>query len=139
MPEVTTPLPRAPKPRLPGPVRAARIAEGLYLPVAVYLFLGVALTDTGTLALAALQIGAAVAVVVGLGRMRKWAWALAMVLALYILGSIAMRAPDVVRSALETGHAGFYVALVLVAYVALAQVVVLVGCAMFAKRWGELR
>ena len=138
MPEINTPVPRAPKPRLPGPLRAARIAEGLYLPVAIYLFLGVDLSDTTTLALAAVQIGAAVAALVGMGRRKTWGWVLAIVLALYILGSIALRAPEVARAAAETGHAGFVVALVLVGYVALTQLVVLIGCAMYASRRGPV-
>ena|SRR3712207_132543 len=115
---------------LPWQLRVARLAETLYVPVAVFLLLGLsAAYDPLAIVLVLFQIGMAVTVIVRLKRRSRFAWVAAMVLAVYILVGMAMRAGPVVRTALERPEPPYLAAVAILAWVALTQLVVLASCA----------
>lgn len=130
--------------RLPGLLRAVRIAELLYFPVVGYMLLGLPVPDgasAGQLATFAILVAeafAAVAVYTGLGRRRTWAWILAMVLAAWVLTGI-VRAGRIFALARLPGNGVLIWSLALLAWTFLAQLVAL-GCSLaFIPRRGELR
>ena len=115
---------------LPWQLRAARGAETLYVPVAVFLLFGLlSAADPLAVVLVLFQIGMAVTVIVQLKRRSRFAWVAAMLLAVYILAGMAMRAGPVVRTALERPEPPYLAAVAILAWVALTQLVVLVSCA----------
>ena len=124
---------RAPRERLPTPLRAARIAELCYFPIAGLLLLALPVPsgeDLGEV-LAVLIIVAetisAVAVFVGLGRRKRWAWLLGVVLAVWVIGGVLLRGGPVVSAALASHLPALWISVALLAWVLVAQAVVLVS------------
>jgi hypothetical protein len=136
-----TPAVRGPK--LPGLLRAIRIAELLYFPVTVFFLLGLPIPrldrpgEVLSYVVIAAEAFAAVAVFIGLGRRRIWAWVLAMVLAAWVLTGI-VRLGNVATLARQPGNGFLYWSLGLLAWTFIAQLVAL-GCSLaFIPRRREL-
>jgi hypothetical protein len=119
---------------LPPPLRVARLAEALYVPMGLLLILGLPLDDPLAFALVGAQVAAAAAIFVGLGRRSRLAWIAAMLLASYFLFGILARGPEVARRAFA-GETVYQVALVPLVWVFLTQLVVLVSCLALARSW----
>ena len=132
-----------PAARLPGLLRAIRIAELLFFPVVCFMLLSLpvpSVTSAGemvTYAILVAEAFAAVAVFVGLGRKKTWAWLLAMVLAAWVLTGI-VRLGRLASLASQPGNTVLVWSLVLVAWTFIAQLVILGCCLAFIPRRREL-
>jgi ABC-type uncharacterized transport system permease subunit len=129
-------------PTLPTPLRVIRVAEMLFFPVVAFLLLCLpvpstaregSFTEAGQYVVWAVW---AVAVVVMLGRRRRWGWVLALALATWVVVTILVRGAPVVRTALAHPSLPVHIALGLLAWTFLTQLVVLVSCLTFT-RWRE--
>lgn len=134
---------------LPWQLRAARLAEGLFLPVGFFLLASIPLNEPLPFAMVAAQLAVAVAAFVGLKRRRLWAWAMAMTLAAFFVARILTNAPGMAREVMDATHGGAEAARTAMVYsVALAgwafltQLAVLLCCLALLPGWrwrSELR
>lgn len=127
---------------LPAPLRVARVAELLFFPVIGYMLLGLPVPSAArpaeiaaTLLLAAEAV-VAVAVAVGLGRRRPWARVLGIVLAAWVIIGIALRGGPVVRAAMRSDAMALKLAVALLAWTCVTQLVAGIGC-LIARDEGE--
>jgi hypothetical protein len=133
-----------PSERLPGLLRAARIAEVLFFPAACFMLLALPVPrldragEVWAYLIIAAEAFAAAAVYVGLGRRRLWAWVLGMVLAAWVLTGV-VRAGRIFSLATLPGNGVLIGSIALFAWTMLAQLVVLGCCLAFIPRRGELR
>jgi len=128
-------------PGLPWQIRAARIAEGLFLPVGVFSLAAIPLNEIVPLAAVGAQVAVATAAFVGLKRRRRWAWVAAMVLAAFFITRIVSSAPTLAHAAAETGTS-LVVPVALTGWAFLTQLAVLLCCLTLlpGRRWRtELR
>ena len=126
---------------LPWQLRAARLAEGLFLPVGIFFLASIPLDEVAMLAIVGAQVAAAVAAFVGLKRRRRWAWLLAMALAALFMGRIVVNAPLLADQAEMFPGAMVYI-VALVGWAFLTQLAVLLCCVTLfpGGRWrAELR
>ncbi|HSU13214.1 hypothetical protein [Longimicrobium sp.] len=129
--------------RLPGLLRAVRVAELLFFPIACFFLLGLPVPrldrwgEVLSYLIIAAEAFAAVAVYIGLGRRRRWALVLGIVLAAWVLTGLA-RFGRIAAVAFEPGNGALIISLVLLAWTFLAQLVVLSCSLAFIARRGEL-
>jgi hypothetical protein len=129
--------------RLPGLLRAIRIAELLYFPVACFLLLGLPVPRLDRMGevlsylVIAAEAFAAVAVYIGLGQRRRWALVLAIVLAAWVLTGLA-RFGRLASVAFEPGNRVLVYSLVLLAWTFVTQLVAISCSLAFIARRGEM-
>ena len=133
-PPETAPVPR---PKLPLPLRVAAVAEALYLPMGLFLVLNLPLDDPWSFVMVGAQLSVAVAAFLGLRRGSRGGWVMAMVLAVYMLVGLAERAPPLLADTSAFPDRAIAVALVIMGWVALTQLVVLVACLWMLPRRHE--
>jgi hypothetical protein len=121
---------------LPWQIRAARLAEGLFLPVGVFSLATIPLDDFGALVKVGVQVAVAVAAFVGLGRRRRWAWVAAIALAIVLIVQMVASVPELAHESMGSRDT-LMIAVVIVGWAFLTQMVVLSFCLtlFYGRRW----
>lgn len=129
--------------RLPGVLRANRVAELLYFPVACFLLLGLPVPrldragEVLSYLIIAAEAFAAVAVYIGLGQRKRWALWLAIALAAWVLTGLT-RFGRIAAVAFQPGNRALVYSLVLLGWTFVTQLAA-ISCALaFIARRGEL-
>ena len=132
-----TAYPPLPRSKPPLPLRVAAAAEGLYLPMGLFLVLNLPLDDPWSFVIVGAQLAVAVAAFLGLRRGSRAGWVLAMVLAAYMLFGLVRRAPPLLGDAAVLPDRALFVAVAIMGWVALTQLTVLVACLWMIPRRHE--
>lgn len=144
---MTRKQPDSPAP-LPVQLRVARVAELLYVPVALFAALGTiagassggsSLTEILAVVTILLQVVLAVVLFVKLGQRSRVAWIVAMVLAAYVVLNFSVQAVRFYHAIARGAWLVGIGTVVLAGWAILSQLVVLVACLSLVPRRHELR
>lgn len=127
------------KPVLPWQLRAAFLAEVLFLPVGLLSLAALPFDDVRAWVLVGTQVAIAAAAAYGLARRSRIAWVAAMVLAVLVIGRMLVAAPGLSRD-IVVGRTDGLVAVVIVGWALLTQTAVLAFCVtlFWHQRWRRL-
>lgn len=124
---------------LPWQLRAAFVAEVLFLPVGLLSLAAIPFDDVRALVLVGTQVAIAAAAAYGLARRSRIAWVAAMLLAVLVIGRMLAAAPELSRD-IVVGRTDGLIAVIIVGWALLTQTAVLVFCLtlFWHQRWRTL-